>query len=107
MSIGHISDSIFLFSPITRRAAWLKGVYDMLPRKYKKNLKKLYILHPTFWVKSFFFFVRPFISSKFWRKVEYVKSANEVRRHQSLPDLGFICLHTVGRQDRRCIFASA
>lgn len=31
--------------------SWLKDVYNVLPYKYKKNLKAFYIIHPTFWTK--------------------------------------------------------
>jgi hypothetical protein len=31
--------------------AWLKQVFNIFNRKYKKNLKRLFIVHPTFWVK--------------------------------------------------------
>ncbi|PSN36854.1 Protein GDAP2 [Blattella germanica] len=30
---------------------WLREVYNVLPYKYKKNLKAFYIIHPTFWTK--------------------------------------------------------
>lgn len=39
--------------------SWLREVYNILPYKYKKNLKAFYIVHPTFWTKVnflFFFF---------------------------------------------------
>lgn len=31
--------------------SWLREVYNVLPYKYKKNLKAFYIIHPTFWTK--------------------------------------------------------
>lgn len=30
---------------------WLREVYNVLPYKYKKNLKAFYVIHPTFWTK--------------------------------------------------------
>jgi hypothetical protein len=30
---------------------WLKEVYDIFNRKYKKNMKRMFIVHPSFWVK--------------------------------------------------------
>lgn len=33
--------------------SWLREVYNILPYKYKKNLKAFYIVHPTFWTKVF------------------------------------------------------
>jgi ganglioside-induced differentiation-associated protein 2 len=51
---------------------WMRETYDMLPRKFKKNLKSLYIVHPSFWVKLVMLFVSPFVSKKFWRKLKKV-----------------------------------
>jgi hypothetical protein len=51
---------------------WLKKVYGMLGRKYKKNLKSLYIIHPTNFIKRLFAFFKPFISGKFWKKLHYI-----------------------------------
>jgi hypothetical protein len=53
---------------------WLREVYGIFNRKYKKNLKRLFIVHPSWWVKVVLFFVSPFVSSKFWKKVEKVDS---------------------------------
>lgn len=38
--------------------SWLREVYNVLPYKYKKNLKGCYIVHPTIWTKvnCFLFF---------------------------------------------------
>lgn len=41
-------------------------------------MKNLYMVHPTFWVKSVVWMARPFISSKFWRKLVYVKTLGEL-----------------------------
>jgi hypothetical protein len=30
---------------------WLKFVYSLFSRKYKKNLKAMYVVHPTMWTK--------------------------------------------------------
>lgn len=34
--------------------SWLREVYNVLPYKYKKNLKGCYIVHPTIWTKVIF-----------------------------------------------------
>jgi len=52
--------------------SWLKQVYGIFNRKYKKNMKRLFIVHPTFWVKTLFFFLQPFVKKKVWKKVKYV-----------------------------------
>jgi len=47
---------------------WLREVYNILPYKYKKNLKAFYIVHPTFWTKMttwwFTTFMAPAIKQK-------------------------------------------
>ncbi|XP_055529971.1 uncharacterized protein LOC129721443 [Wyeomyia smithii] len=57
---------------------WLKKCYQLLDRRLRKSLKNLYMVHPTFWLKSIVCVARPFISSKFWRKLIYVKTLDEL-----------------------------
>lgn len=48
---------------------WLLNVYRSLSRKYKKNLKSFYLIHPTFMFKMLLKLFRPFVSDKFWKKL--------------------------------------
>ncbi|CAD5112236.1 DgyrCDS1465 [Dimorphilus gyrociliatus] len=57
---------------------WLKKCYDMIDRRLKKNLKRLLIVHPTIWLKTLMLMMKPFISSKFRNKVDYVKNLKEL-----------------------------
>uniref|UniRef100_A0AAG5DAF0 CRAL-TRIO domain-containing protein n=1 Tax=Anopheles atroparvus TaxID=41427 RepID=A0AAG5DAF0_ANOAO len=57
---------------------WLKKCYQLLDRRLRKSLRNLYMVHPTFWLKSVVWMARPFISSKFWRKLVYVRSLEEL-----------------------------
>ncbi|XP_066270782.1 protein prune homolog 2-like isoform X3 [Branchiostoma lanceolatum] len=57
---------------------WLKKCYQMIDRRLRKNLKQLLIVHPSFWLKTIIRFTRPFISSKFYRKVVFVYSLNDL-----------------------------
>jgi len=43
--------------------------------RYKKNLKVLCIVHPTFWVKFVFWLSKAFVSKKFFRKLHYIERA--------------------------------
>ncbi|EEB16863.1 ganglioside induced differentiation associated protein, putative [Pediculus humanus corporis] len=60
--------------------SWLREVYNILPYKYKKNLKAFYIVHPTFWTKmvSWWFttFMAPAIKEKVFNidGIEYLYS---------------------------------
>ena len=58
--------------------SFLRRVYKILGRRFKKNIKALLILHPTNALKTLFFFARPFISTKFWRKVHYFQTGSEL-----------------------------
>lgn len=40
---------------------WLRRCYEMIDRKLKKNLKGLYLVHPTFWLKTLVIMTKPFI----------------------------------------------
>eukprot|EP01027_Heterolobosea_sp_BB2_P016239 GEZU01023132.1.p1 GENE.GEZU01023132.1~~GEZU01023132.1.p1 ORF type:complete len:597 (-),score=205.12 GEZU01023132.1:12-1802(-) len=51
--------------------SWLAQLYRTFTRKYKKNMKRLFIIHPTFWLKVIFRLFKPFVSGKFWKKVVY------------------------------------
>lgn len=57
---------------------WLKQCYQLIDRRLRKSLKHLFLVHPTFWIKSMVWMSRPFISSKFWRKMIYVRSLNDL-----------------------------
>ncbi|XP_055385260.1 putative uncharacterized protein DDB_G0282133 [Condylostylus longicornis] len=57
---------------------WLKKCYQLLDRRLRKSLKNLYLVHPTFWLKSVVWMTRPFVSSKFWRKLIYVRTLEEL-----------------------------
>ncbi|XP_055693618.1 protein prune homolog 2 [Lutzomyia longipalpis] len=57
---------------------WLRKCYQLLDRRLRKSLKTLYMVHPTFWLKSLVIMSRPFISSKFWRKFIYVKNLEDL-----------------------------
>lgn len=70
---------------------WLKRCYQMIDRRLRKNLKGLYLVHPTFWLKTIVIMTRPFISTKFSRKLQFVNSIDELSglvplEHVSIPD---------------------
>nr|CAD7259817.1 unnamed protein product [Timema shepardi] len=58
--------------------SWLKRCYQMIDRRLRKNLKGLYLVHPTFWLKTIVVMTRPFISSKFSRKLSFVETLGEL-----------------------------
>lgn len=58
--------------------SWLKRCYKMIDRKLRKNLKFLYLVHPTFWLKTLVCMIKPFVSSKFGNKIHFVNSLDEL-----------------------------
>uniref|UniRef100_A0ABI7YXC4 Rho GTPase activating protein 8 n=1 Tax=Felis catus TaxID=9685 RepID=A0ABI7YXC4_FELCA len=48
---------------------------------YKKNLKALYVVHPTNFIKVLWTIFKPLISHKFGRKVIYFNYLSELREH--------------------------
>lgn len=58
--------------------SWLRQVYKELDRKYKKNLKKLYVVHPTNFIRIMMILFKPFISYKFGRKLTYINRLDEL-----------------------------
>ncbi|KAK3600400.1 hypothetical protein CHS0354_026630 [Potamilus streckersoni] len=61
------------------KLSWLVQVYRELDRKYKKNLKALYLVHPTNFIKIIWNIFKPFISVKFGKKVMYVNYLHELK----------------------------
>ncbi|XP_023343740.1 rho GTPase-activating protein 8 isoform X2 [Eurytemora carolleeae] len=67
--------------------SWLWGLYKVLDRRYKKNLKSFFIVHPTNFIRVVYNFFRPIISAKFGRKVQYVNQLRELAQHMDLEKL--------------------
>lgn len=66
-----------------RLFSWFLRVYKVMPRPFKKNLKGVYVVHPTSGVKALFFFFRPFVSKKFWKKLRYFDSVRALCEYLS------------------------
>ncbi|CAO1363416.1 unnamed protein product [Diamesa serratosioi] len=59
--------------------AFLWNSYKELDRNFKKNLKTLYVIHPTTFIKMVWFFFKPVISDKFKNKLIYISSIEELK----------------------------
>ncbi|MBN3303737.1 RHG01 protein, partial [Amia calva] len=60
---------------------WLRDAYREFDRKYKKNIKALYIVHPTMFVKTLLILFKPLISWKFGRKIFYMNYLSELEEY--------------------------
>ena len=54
--------------------------YKLLPRRLKRNLESMYIIHPNVGIKSFFAFSRVFLSKKFFEKLNYVENIYDFQK---------------------------
>ncbi|CAG8437320.1 3438_t:CDS:2 [Ambispora gerdemannii] len=57
---------------------WMFRAYKSLSRKYKKNLKNLYIVHSTTWARVILDVMNVVISPKFGRKVNYIPTLSKL-----------------------------
>ncbi|UXI16165.1 acidic mammalian chitinase [Sarcoptes scabiei] len=64
--------------------SWLWQAYRAFDRKYKKNLKELFIVHPTPFIRIVLQLFRPFLSVKFGRKLHYINHLDELKAHLHL-----------------------
>ncbi|XP_055333348.1 rho GTPase-activating protein 8-like [Paramacrobiotus metropolitanus] len=66
---------------------WLIQAYKLLDRKYKKNLKNLYLVHPTNFIKIMYSCMKVFISYKFGRKMIYVQTLDELKQYLDISQI--------------------
>ncbi|XP_030367955.1 protein prune homolog 2 isoform X3 [Strigops habroptila] len=62
---------------------WMKKCYQMIDRRLRKNLKSFIIVHPSWFIRTILAVTRPFISSKFRSKIQYVNTLAEL--HEMIP----------------------
>lgn len=67
--------------------SWLWRAYKAFDRKYKKNLKALYLVHPTNFIRIVWQMLKPAISVKFGRKMMYVNYLHELKQYLNLDKL--------------------
>ncbi|KAJ3742305.1 Rho GTPase activation protein [Lentinula detonsa] len=66
---------------------WVWKAYRSLSRKYRKNLKRLYVVHSTFFTKMLFSLAGAIISPKFFRKISYIDTLSELAYHVPLTQI--------------------
>ncbi|CAG8661628.1 9231_t:CDS:2, partial [Scutellospora calospora] len=66
---------------------WMFRAYKSLSRKYKKNLKSLYMVQPTTWARVYLDFMNVVISPKFAKKVKYVLTLSELAKYVPLTQI--------------------
>lgn len=77
---------------------FLFWAYRILPRRYKKNLTSLSVIHPTPWVRLFFLIMKPTLGDGIWDKLQYCDGIDELyldgiigeeRMEEVLPRIAF------------------
>lgn len=58
--------------------SWLSKVHKIWDFRYSRTLEKLYVVHPTFWLRLFYTALRPFISSKFYESLQNLSELSEL-----------------------------
>lgn len=66
---------------------FLWNSYKDLDRNFRKNLKKLYVVHPTRLIQFIYNSLRLFISGKFKNKLVYISSLDDLRQALGLNNL--------------------
>uniref|UniRef100_A0A0X3P122 Rho GTPase-activating protein 1 n=1 Tax=Schistocephalus solidus TaxID=70667 RepID=A0A0X3P122_SCHSO len=66
---------------------WLIQAYRGFDRNFKKNLKALYLVHPTNFVLVTLKIFQPIISKKFGQKINYINRLGELSRDMFLDQL--------------------
>ncbi|KAL3317887.1 Rho GTPase-activating protein 1 [Cichlidogyrus casuarinus] len=86
--ISHTQDSIdHEFIDIFRLGIVQLAGDDKMGRKIVKNLKNLYVLHPTMTVKVIWSMFKPFVSEKFRRKLVYLDRLGDLENFMYLDQL--------------------
>ncbi|KZV83435.1 hypothetical protein EXIGLDRAFT_701436 [Exidia glandulosa HHB12029] len=66
---------------------WIWRAYRSLSRKYRKHLKKLYIVHSTWFSKMLVSLAGAVVSPKFFRKIQYIKTLSELAQYVPLTQI--------------------
>ncbi|KAF5377781.1 hypothetical protein D9757_008053 [Collybiopsis confluens] len=66
---------------------WVWKAYRSLSRKYRKNLKRLFVVHSSFFTKMLFSLAGAIISPKFFRKIIYIDTLSELAYHLPLTQI--------------------
>jgi Rho GTPase-activating protein 1 len=63
---------------------WMLSAYQNLERKYRKGIRKLFIVHSGTWTRIVLEVAGRVVSPKFAKKVKYVGSLSELAEHVPL-----------------------
>jgi len=61
--------------------SWVIQTYKTMDRDFKKNLKALYIVHPSFWTRLFIATFTKILSPKFAKKIVWISCLHHLSRY--------------------------
>jgi hypothetical protein len=61
--------------------SWLREMFDIFDRKYRANLKAMYVVHSSFWVKLVFWALTPVLTTKFWDTLVYIDRVQDLNNY--------------------------
>ena len=68
--------------------SWLRQCYSKIDRRLRKSIKKLYVVHPTFYLKALVNILLPILSRKFSRKLFLCKQLKQLYKELKLLNNG-------------------
>jgi len=69
---------------------WLKRCYQLLDRKLRKNLKGVYLVHPSFWLRTVVALTKPFVRYSFDTSLNCIEPFEGERYPRIIPNLIFV-----------------
>ena len=85
------------------RFSWVKNCYQMIDRRLRKNLKRLYLVHPTIWLKAAVLMCRPFIRLSFVLILPHTLILLYFIVNNPVPNSAArLCTSLIWRRYRRC-----
>ena len=57
---------------------WIKHFYEIINERMKNCLNRLYIVHPSSWIRTTLKLSKPFMSKKFLKKLQLIGSIKEL-----------------------------
>lgn len=63
---------------------WIRKYYDMIFYKLRKNLKDIFFVHQSLWLKAVLRFSKLFVSNKFREKIHLVRNIDTLKKYVPL-----------------------
>eukprot|EP00128_Syssomonas_multiformis_P005053 Colp12_sorted_trinity150504_noHs@866 len=68
---------------------WLHACHKQIERRFRKDVKQLYVVHPTWWVTALIKGVAHLVSSKFSQKIVFVPTIKDLEKYMPTSQIMF------------------